>query len=220
MLQADKESIYTIRRELMVHEQIESRGVEDPLVLEAMRKVPRHLFVPAQYSEEAYLDGPLSIGEGQTISQPYVVGSMTAHLHLAPQSKVLEIGTGSGYQTAILAEIAEMVFSVERIQMLLTQADSALAKLGYHNIRTRLADGTLGWPEEAPFDAIIVTAAAKSIPEKLVEQLAIGGIMVIPIDRGVMGLQELVKVTRTEQGMDTKTLYPVRFVPLLEDTVH
>lgn len=204
----------------MVHEQIESRGVNDPMVIRAMKKVPRHLFVPPQFVENAYEDGPLAIGEGQTISQPYVVASMTSHLNLTPESKVLEIGTGSGYQTAILAEIADMVYSVERIGSLLSQANSVFANLGYQNIRTKLADGTLGWPEESPFNAIIVTAAAKALPEKLVEQLAPAGIMVIPIDRGVSGQQELIKVTKTDQGIVSKTLYPVRFVPLLNDTIH
>ncbi len=216
----ENDSIYDLRREQMVYEQIEKRGVADPLVLEAMRKVPRHLFLPAKYADEAYKDGPLSIGEGQTISQPYVVGSMTAHLHLSPKSKVLEIGTGSGYQTAVLAEIAESVCSVERIGSLLAQANQTFKKLAYKNIKTRLADGLGGWPEEAPFGAIIVTAAASSLPEKLIEQLEIGGVMVIPIDRGMLNQQELVKVTKTDQGIETKTLYPVRFVPLLGDTVN
>ena len=214
------DSIYKLRREQMVYEQIEKRSVSDPLVLEAMRKVPRHLFVPAKFVEDAYKDGPLSIGEGQTISQPFVVGSMTSHLHLTPRSKVLEIGTGSGYQTAVLAEIANTVYSVERIGSLLAQANQMFKKLGYNNIRTRLSDGTLGWPEEAPYDAIIVTAAAKELPEALVSQLDTGGVMVIPIDRGLLNQQELVKVTKTDKGVNTKTLYPVRFVPLLEDTVN
>jgi protein-L-isoaspartate(D-aspartate) O-methyltransferase len=204
----------------MVYEQIEKRSVSDPFVLDAMRKVPRHLFVPAKFVEDAYKDGPLSIGEGQTISQPYVVGSMTSHLHLTPRSKVLEIGTGSGYQTAVLAEIADKVYSVERIGSLLAQANQMFKKLGYNNIKTRLSDGTLGWPEEAPYDAIIVTAAAKELPEALVSQLDTGGVMVIPIDRGLLNQQELVKVTKTDKGVNTKTLYPVRFVPLLEDTVN
>jgi len=212
------DSIYKLRREQMVYEQIEKRGVSDPLVLEAMRLVPRHLFVPDKFVDDAYKDGPLSIGEGQTISQPYVVGSMTSHLHLTPRSKVLEIGTGSGYQTAVLAEIADSVYSVERIGSLLAQANQMFKKLGYNNIKTRLSDGTMGWPEEAPFDAIIVTAAAKELPEALVSQLDTGGVMVIPVDRGLLNQQELVKVTKTDKGVNTKTLYPVRFVPLLEDT--
>jgi len=204
----------------MVYEQIEKRGVSDPLVLDAMRKVPRHLFVPTKFAEEAYNDGPLSIGEGQTISQPYVVGSMTSHLHLTPKSKVLEIGTGSGYQTAVLAHIAEKVFSIERIGALLAQANQTFKNLGYKNIVTRLADGMGGWPEEAPFDAIIVTAAAKSLPEALIKQIDTGGVMVLPIDRGLQNQQELVKVTKTEKGIETKTLYPVRFVPLLGDVLN
>lgn len=216
----EDESALALRRERMVYEQIEKRGVTDPLVLDAMRRVPRHLFVPLQYASEAYNDGPLSIGEGQTISQPYVVGSMTAHLHLTPKSKVLEIGTGSGYQTAILAQIAERVFSIERIGPLLAQANQTFKSLGYGNIQTRLADGISGWPEEAPFDAIIVTAAAKSLPDALIKQLDAGGVMVLPIDRGKQNQQELVKVTKTEKGIETKTLYPVRFVPLLDDVIN
>lgn len=214
------ESTHALRRERMVLEQIEKRGVSDPLVLAAMRKVPRHLFVPAKYVDEAYSDGPLAIGEGQTISQPYVVGSMTSHLHLTSKSKVLEIGTGSGYQTAILAEIAEKVYSVERIGTLLAQANKIFKSMGYKNIKTLLADGGGGWPEESPFDAIIVTAAASLLPERLIEQLKVGGVMVIPIDRGVLNQQELVKVTRTLRGIETNTLYPVRFVPLLGDTIN
>ncbi len=216
----DDYSLYTLRREQMVYEQIEKRGVSDPLVLNAMRKVPRHLFVPAKYIDEAYNDGPLTIGEGQTISQPYVVGSMTAHLHLTPKSKVLEIGTGSGYQTAVLAEIAEKVCTVERIATLLAEANQIFNQLDLKNIKSRLADGSGGWPEEAPFDAIIVTAAAKSLPEMLIGQLEIGGVMVIPIDKGVLNQQELIKITKNERGFETKTLYPVRFVPLLGDTVN
>ncbi len=218
--QKDDDSVYRLRREQMVYEQIEKRGVTDPLVLDAMRNVPRHLFVPSDFVEDAYRDGPLSIGEGQTISQPYVVGSMTSHLHLTPKSKVLEIGTGSGYQTAVLAEIADKVYSVERIGLLLAQANQTFRKLGYANIKTQLADGTMGWQEAAPFDAIIVTAAAKALPETLVSQLNTGGVMVIPIDRGLFNQQELVKVTKTDRGVNTKTLYPVRFVPLLGDTVN
>jgi len=216
----DSETILTLRRERMVLEQLEQRGVNDPQVLGAMRKVPRHFFVPVEFVEDAYKDGPLAIGEGQTISQPYVVGSMTAHLHLTPDSKVLEIGTGSGYQTAILAEIVKVVYSIERIGTLLAQANQIFQKLKYENIKTRLGDGSLGWPEEAPFDAIVVTAAAKSIPEKLVEQLHLGGVMIVPIERGIHGQQELIKISKTKEGIETKSLYPVRFVQLKSDTVN
>lgn len=210
----------TRRRHHMVNEQIEKRGVADPNVLNAMRKVPRHLFVPGDLVEQAYLDGPLSIGEGQTISQPYVVGSMSAHLNLTPKSKVLEIGTGSGYQTAVLAEIAEDVYTVERIESLLTRAMDKLELLGYKNVKTKLGDGSMGWIEFAPYDAIIVTAAAPSLPQELILQLKIGGILVIPMESDTVNFQELVKITKSENGIETQVLYPVRFVPLLRDTIN
>ena len=209
-----------ILRQRMVFEQIEKRGVTDPNVLDAMNKVPRHLFVPEKLMEQAYLDGPLSIGEGQTISQPYVVGSMTAHLGLTSKSNVLEIGTGSGYQTAVLAEIAEQVFTIERIENLLDNAKRVFDKLGYRNINTKLGDGSRGWTENAPFDAIIVTAAAQDLPQQLIQQLKVGGVLVIPLERGAPNYQELVKIIRTENGIQSQVLYPVRFVPLLSDSIN
>lgn len=205
------------RRRKMVKEQIVKRGVTDSAVLQAMSKLPRHLFVPERFIDDAYEDGPLSIGEGQTISQPYVVASMTSHLHLSNESRVLEIGTGSGYQTVILAEIAKAVYSIERIGELLPKAERLFELLGYDNIFTKHADGSNGWPEEAPFDAIIVTAAAKYIPEILTLQLNADGIMIIPLDRDEIDKQELVKVKKSADGLKQETLYPVRFVPLLGD---
>ncbi|MEA3340605.1 MAG: protein-L-isoaspartate(D-aspartate) O-methyltransferase, partial [Chloroflexota bacterium] len=197
--------------------QLAKRGITDAAVLAAMRTVPRHLFIPEQYRDAAYDDGPQSIGEGQTISQPYIVASMTEHLDLNRESKVLEIGTGCGYQTAILAEITRHVYSIERIAPLLLQANRLLDKLGYSSIHTKLDDGGLGWPEEAPFDAIIVTAAATRIPQTLVRQLAEDGRMVIPVETGVGGRQELIKVSRTAEGISEERLYEVRFVPLCTD---
>ncbi|MEE8149933.1 MAG: protein-L-isoaspartate(D-aspartate) O-methyltransferase [candidate division Zixibacteria bacterium] len=211
------EEILEQRRRQMVKEQIVKRGVTDSAVIQAMSKLPRHLFVPERFIDDAYEDGPLSIGEGQTISQPYVVASMTSHLHLSNESRVLEIGTGSGYQTAILAEIAKAVYSIERIGELLPKAERLFELLGYNNIFTKHADGSNGWPEEAPFDAIIVTAAAKYIPEILTLQLNADGIMIIPLDRDEIDKQELVKVKKSSDGLKQETLYPVRFVPLLGD---
>lgn len=210
--------IFEQRRRKMVKEQIEKRGVTDSAVIQAMSKLPRHLFVPERFIDDAYEDGPLSIGEGQTISQPYVVASMTSHLHLNNESRVLEIGTGSGYQTALLAEIAKAVYTIERIAELIPRAKRLFELLGYDNIFTKHADGSNGWTEEAPFDAIIVTAAAKNIPEILTLQLKADGIMIIPLDRDAIDKQELVKVKKSADGIEQETLYPVRFVPLLSDT--
>ncbi|MBC7348380.1 MAG: protein-L-isoaspartate(D-aspartate) O-methyltransferase [Candidatus Aminicenantes bacterium] len=199
----------------MVEYQIRRRGVRDKKVLRAMLKVPRHLFVPEQMKELAYGDEPLPIGEGQTISQPYIVAYMTEVLKLRGREKVLEIGTGSGYQTAILAEIAREVYTVELIPELSRRAQEVLQKLGYQNIKFRVSDGTRGWPEQAPFEAILVTAAPPAVPPALVEQLTTGGRMVIPVGTD---FQELVLVTRKEQGWEEQRLIGVRFVPLI--TVH
>ena len=208
------ESDFDTQRLRMVEEQIVRRGVSDSAVLEAMRTVPRHLFVPEQYRLAAYADSPQPIGEGQTISQPYIVASMTEELELTSTSRVLEIGTGSGYQTAVLAEIASEVYSVEIISKLLDGASRTLKTLGYGNVATRLGDGSLGWPEAAPFDGIIVTAAAPRIPEALLDQLADGGRMVVPVGRSVWNSQSLIKLRKTAEGIDRKTLYPVRFVAM------
>ena len=212
------DDIFEQRRRKMVKEQIEKRGVTDSAVIQAMSILPRHLFVPERFIDDAYEDGPLTIGEGQTISQPYVVASMTSHLHLSNESRVLEIGTGSGYQTAILAEISKAVYTIERIAELIPRAERLFELLGYDNIFTKHADGSNGWTEEAPFDAIIVTAAAKNIPEILTLQLKSDGIMIIPLDRDAIDKQELVKVIKSADGLKQETLYAVRFVPLLRDT--
>jgi len=203
------------QRRRMVEEQLRRRDITDARVLAAMRRVPRHLFVPERRRSRAYHDGPLEIGYGQTISQPYIVASMTQYLELKRDSRVLEIGTGCGYQTAILAELCDQVFSVEVVAELLERARRTLKRLGYAQVRTALRDGTSGWPEEAPFDGIIVTAAAPKLPRALTEQLAIGGVMIIPLATDPYGRQFLVRVARDAEGIKRRTLYEVRFVPMV-----
>jgi protein-L-isoaspartate(D-aspartate) O-methyltransferase len=197
----------------MVEEQIILRGIKDPRVIAAMKKVPRHLFVEEALQSQAYNDHPLPIGEKQTISQPYMVALMTEALQLKGRDKVLEIGAGSGYQTAILAEMAEKVFSIERIRSLAIKARQLLYELGYYNTEIKIFDGTFGWSEEAPFDAIIVTAGAPEIPQPLLDQLAISGRLVIPI--GDAHVQDLIRVTRTEEGLKKEDLGGCRFVKLI-----
>ncbi|MBN1212930.1 MAG: protein-L-isoaspartate(D-aspartate) O-methyltransferase [candidate division Zixibacteria bacterium] len=208
-----EEELTEIRLE-MVERQIVRRNVKDKAVLEAMRKVPRHLFVPQHYLPSAYDDGPLPIGYEQTISQPYVVASMTEELQLTPQSRVLEIGTGCGYQTAVLAEIAREVCTIEIIPQLADSARKLLENLGYGNLHFQTGDGSQGWPDKAPFDGIIVTAAAPRIPEILVTQLKFSGRMVIPVERGYYGSQDLLLLVKDIDGVKETNLYPVRFVPL------
>ncbi len=205
---------YASLREDMVRYQIARRGVKDKAVLDAMRTVPRHLFVPENLWHEAYEDGPLPIGCDQTISQPYIVASMTEELELTHHSRVLEIGTGSGYQAAVIAEIASEVYSIEIIPRLLERARSLLETLHYHNIHVKIGDGSLGWPEYAPFDAIILTAASPKIPPVLIEQLAPSGVMVLPLRGPMLDSQDLVKVRKTENGLERESLYGVRFVPM------
>jgi protein-L-isoaspartate(D-aspartate) O-methyltransferase len=196
----------------MVEEQIVSRGIKDPRVIAAMKKVPRHLFVEEALQSQAYSDHPLPIGEKQTISQPYMVALMTEALQLEKE-KVLEIGAGSGYQTAILAELAEKVFSIERIRSLAIKARQLLYELGYFNVEIKIFDGTHGWMEEAPFDAIIVTAGAPDIPQPLLDQLAIDGRLVIPV--GDAYAQDLMRVTKTKEGIKKEELGGCRFVKLI-----
>jgi protein-L-isoaspartate(D-aspartate) O-methyltransferase len=199
-------------RERMVREQIMARGVRDPRVLEALREVPRHLFVPKEMQSLAYTDEPLPIGYGQTISQPYVVAFMSEALELKPQDRVLEIGTGSGYQAAVLAHLAREVYSIEIIEPLAKEAAQRLRQLGYANLHLRTGDGYRGWPEAAPFDAIIVTAAPEHVPPPLVEQLREGGRLVLPLGGAE---QALIRIRRTRQGIRKETLLPVRFVPMI-----
>lgn len=196
----------------MVREQIERRGVTDGRVLRAMASVPRHLFVPEYLRDSAYDDGPLPIGEDQTISQPYIVAFMTEAIRPRPADRVLEVGTGSGYQTAVLAGLVKHVYSTEVRPRLAEAARARLVELGCSNVTLRVDDGSGGWPEESPFDAILVTAAAHRVPEALMEQLGMGGRLVIPIGSGD---QELVRVTRGRGGFDRERLLPVRFVPLV-----
>ncbi|HXX36351.1 MAG TPA: protein-L-isoaspartate(D-aspartate) O-methyltransferase [Thermodesulfobacteriota bacterium] len=197
----------------MVEEQIVSRGVKDPRLIAAMKKIPRHLFVEEALQSQAYTDHPLPIGEKQTISQPYMVALMTEALLLTGREKVLEIGTGSGYQTAILAELSEKVFSVERIRPLAIRARKLLYELEYFNVEIKIFDGTFGWMEESPFDSILVTAGSPDIPETLIHQLAIGGKLVIPV--GDAFVQDLFRVTKTEGGVKKEDLGGCRFVKLI-----
>lgn len=198
-------------REEMVRTQIQRRGVTDRRILEAMKKVPRKMFVPEEGRLRAYRDGPLPIGCGQTISQPYIVAYMTEQLSIKSGDRVLEIGTGCGYQTAILAEISKHVYTVEIIRDLSERARSILDKLGYDNISYRVGDGSRGWPEEASFDAIMVTAAPSRIPDTLKDQLAEGGRMIIPA--GTFS-QKIYRITRTSEGFRSERLIGVRFVPM------
>jgi protein-L-isoaspartate(D-aspartate) O-methyltransferase len=201
------------QRDQMVKRQLVSRGIKDERVLEAMRKVPRHFFVPEKLRESAYYDGPLSIGEGQTISQPYMVALMTECLGLKGGEKVLEVGTGSGYQTAILAELAEHVYTIERVPILLEKAQQVLTHLGYKTIKFKGGDGTHGWREESPFDGIIVTAGAPDIFQVLVEQLNDGGVLVIPV--GSRYSQILYKVTKKGYKIEKEERTLCVFVPLI-----
>lgn len=201
-------------RTRMVREQLEApgRGIRDAAVLRAMRKVPRHCFVPKEVRAGSYDDGPLPIGYGQTISQPFVVAFMTEQLRLKATDRVLEIGTGSGYQAAILAELAGEVYTIEIVAPLAARAQATLAKLGYRNIRVRAGDGYLGWPEAAPFDAIIVTCAPEKVPSTLVDQLREGGAMIIPV--GPAGEQELVLLRKRGGRIRRQAVLPVQFVPM------
>ena len=210
-----KPTDFALARKKMVEEQLAARGIRDDRVLRAVRKVPRHLFLEEGLWPQAYGDFPLPIGEGQTISQPYIVALMTAALELKGDEKVLEIGTGSGYQAAILAELADRVFSVERISSLAAKARRTLDELGYANVLIRVSDGTYGWGEEAPFDGIIVTAGAPHVPEGFLEQLKVGGKVVIPV--GDEYTQSLLRLVRKEHGYKEEDLGGCRFVKLIGD---
>jgi protein-L-isoaspartate(D-aspartate) O-methyltransferase len=208
----DQEDAYRERREAMVKRQIEGRGISDKAVLDAMRAVRRHLFVPPEIAPQAYADNALPIGHGQTISQPYIVAYMTAVIRPNPQMKVLEIGTGSGYQAAVLAEIVREVYTIEIVPEHGKTAAARLKKLGYDNVQVKVGDGYLGWQEHAPYDAIVVTAGAEAIPPPLLEQLKEGGRMVIPVGPPLMA-QTLKLIEKKNGKVVTKNLLPVVFVP-------
>ncbi|MCW9706110.1 protein-L-isoaspartate(D-aspartate) O-methyltransferase [Fodinibius salsisoli] len=202
-------------RHQLVERGIQNKGVTDPTVLEAMRQVPRHLFVPKQYQSYAYQNRPLPIGYNQTISQPYIVAYMTQMLNLEAGEKVLEIGTGSGYQAAVLSELTSNVFTIEIVEPLGQQAKSRFDSLGYSTIKTKIGDGYKGWSKHAPFDAIILTAAPEEIPQPLIEQLAPGGVLVAPVGRAGK-VQMLTKVTKDQNGkVEIQKKLPVRFVPMM-----
>lgn len=212
---AQGNDMFLKKRYQMVENQIQSRGISSPVVLEALRKVPRHRFVLPEYVSRAYNDSPLPIEEGQTISQPYIVAFMTDALKLKSTDKVLEIGTGSGYQAAILAEICDSVFTIEIFPILSKKAANLFSELGYKNIFTKIGDGYKGWPENSPFDAIIVTCAPSEIPVQLKEQLAEGGKMIIPI--GKSSVQSLVLLQKKKGKIKEEKVLPVRFVPMISE---
>lgn len=203
-------------RSRMVDQQLSARDIRSARVLNAMRTVPRHLFVPEGQRDKAYGDYPLPIGYEQTISQPYIVAFMTAALDLAPTDRVLEIGTGSGYQAAVLSVLAKEVYSIEIVEPLAERARTTLNELGYKNVYVRTGNGYLGWPEHAPYDRIMVTAAPEKVPPALLEQLKVGGLMAIPV--GVLA-QELRILRRTQSGVETLRTLPVRFVPMTGDAI-
>ncbi|PIQ88962.1 MAG: protein-L-isoaspartate O-methyltransferase [Candidatus Omnitrophica bacterium CG11_big_fil_rev_8_21_14_0_20_42_13] len=207
-----EEEMHAVRRQEMVKEQLAARGISDKAVLEVMAKVKRHLFVPESLSRMAYEDRPLPISYGQTISQPYIVAFMTQAAGLGSNDRVLEIGTGSGYQAAVLAEIVKEVYTIEIVKPLADRARNRLKVMGYNNIEVRHGDGYQGWKEQAPFDAIIVTAAPDEIPEELIRQLKTGGRMVIPVGSF---FQELYRITKTDSGIKKENLLPVAFVPMI-----
>jgi protein-L-isoaspartate(D-aspartate) O-methyltransferase len=205
---------FLVTPEQMVEEQIITRGIHTPMILKAMRTIPRHRFVPVKYRSLAYTDQPLPIGEEQTISQPYVVAFMTDVLEVEPHFRVLEIGTGSGYQAAVLAELVKEVCTVEIVSVLAERSRELLAELGYHNVYFKVDNGRQGWLEKAPFDRIIVTAASENIPDDLIRQLKPNGKMIIPVGNGFWS-QNLVLVTRQKKGFSREKILPVRFVPLV-----
>ena len=204
-------------RKVMIKNQLQSRGIRDDAVLDVMRSVERHKSVPENYRDRAYSDGPLPIGHGQTISQPYIVAFMTEQLQVSSQHKILEIGTGSGYQAAILGELAKHVFTIEIIPELAEGAKNILNHLSYKNITVRAGDGYKGWPEEAPFERIMVTAAPTEVPQELIDQLAPGGRMILPVGAQFL-VQYLWVIEKDDQGTVTKEkILPVRFVPMVKE---
>jgi len=207
------EDQYALKRRMMVENDIRDRGVKDPIVLGVMGRVPRHLFLDTTYRDQAYADHPLPIGEGQTISQPYVVALMTEALRLRPGYRVLEIGTGSGYQAAVLAEIVKEVYTMEIRKPLADRAEKTLAGLGYRNVKVKSGDGYFGWSEHAPFDAIIITAAANHIPPPLIRQLKEGGRIIVPLGSTVY-YQMLTIATKRKEELDVEQMAPVVFVPM------
>jgi len=202
---------WAAERQRMVDQQLRARDIRSQRVLEAMAAVPRHVFIPEPNRAEAYYDSPVPIGYGQTISQPYIVAFMTQALEIAPDDRVLEIGTGSGYQAAVLGTLAKEVYSIEIIAPLAERARETLSTLGYRNIDVRTGNGYLGWPEHAPYDRIVVTAAPDEVPDALVQQLKVGGLMAVPV--GTV-MQELRILRRTDRGTETLSTLPVRFVPM------
>lgn len=198
-------------------ERLKEQGISEPRVLNAIRQTPRHLFVDEALASRAYEDTALPIESGQTISQPYVVARMTELIVSKPVSRVLEVGTGSGYQAAVLAQLVTSIYTVERIRGLFDQAQQRFKMLGYQNIRCKFSDGNWGWPTQAPFDAIIVTAAPEVVPDELLEQLKKGGKMVVPVGNS-RGVQKLLQITRTQKGFEERWVESVSFVPLLEGT--
>jgi protein-L-isoaspartate(D-aspartate) O-methyltransferase len=208
------EAAFASARTRMVRDQILARGIRDDRVLAAMARVPRHEFVPASQRSMAYEDGPLPIGHGQTISQPYIVAFMTAALDPKPDDRILEIGTGSGYQAAVLSCLVAEVFSIERVEPLARRAGADLKRLGFRNVEVRMGDGYLGWPEAAPFDGVIVTCAPEQVPRALVEQLKVGGRMIVPVGP-TDGVQELYLLCKHPEGLETQAVLPVRFVPMV-----
>ena len=202
-------------RKIRLIMELRQSGISDTEVLSALERTPREDFVLSNFSDQAYENTALPIEQGQTISQPYVVAFMTQALELCPRMRVLEIGTGSGYQTAVMSKLCRRIYTIERYRSLLRQAEERFRVMALHNIVTKLGDGHLGWPEQAPFERIIVTAAASDIPQALMDQLAVGGIMVIPVGKSGRN-QDIIRIRRGEGGINSEKLLPVRFVPLVE----